>query len=52
MSKERGLQREEEEGDQKWEETDSPRIQLVWVGFSEKFETLDKLERKVEEQKF
>lgn len=30
-----GIQREGKEGDQKWEDTDSPRIQLAWMGFSE-----------------
>lgn len=30
-----GIQREEKAGDQKWEDTDSPRIQLTWMGFSE-----------------
>lgn len=46
-----GIQREQEEGDQRCEDTDSPKIQLVWVGLSKKLETLDKLRRKVGKKK-
>ena len=35
LQQKRGIQREEKEGDQKWEDTDSPRIQLAWMGFSQ-----------------
>lgn len=50
MIKERGIQREQEEGDQRCEHTNSPRIQLVWVGLIKKLENLDKLGKKVEKK--